>query len=136
MVSGIPSYGALELECEILMFMWSFGPLLAWTTKTMRLVCNSPRPMSKMLSSIVPYGYIVMKTEENSQGDYSCRFPIISVQGLRLRTSKNDGYGSQWYLGPFSERWKGDVSSGNFESQESPKARNTHGPVLKKKMFL
>ena len=27
MISGIPLYWALEPECEILMFMWSFGPL-------------------------------------------------------------------------------------------------------------
>ena len=27
MAAGTPSYWALELECEILMFMWSFGPL-------------------------------------------------------------------------------------------------------------
>ena len=33
MLSGIPlRYLTLELECEILVFMWSFGPLMIYDT--------------------------------------------------------------------------------------------------------
>ena len=33
MISGIPLYWALEPECQILMFMWSFGPLFTVGSK-------------------------------------------------------------------------------------------------------